>query len=70
MRSISIDDRCYASIRNIKTLHRKVLSSIIFENSNQFTFFTTNVLGVQFASIHLKLNSESERERWSHFGGT
>lgn len=29
-----------------------------------------NVLGVQFASIHLKLNSESEWERWNHFGGT
>ena len=28
-----------------------------------------NVLGVQVAFSHLKLNDETEQERWSYFGG-
>lgn len=54
----------------MKILHRKILAGIIFENSNQFTFFNMGVLGVQFAFSYLKLNNEPEQERWSDFGGT
>lgn len=63
MRKISTDDRDYfGGVRHIKILCREVLTGSIFENSNQFTFFNTNVLGIQAAFFHLKLNSGQELE--------